>query len=290
MRKNGVHMPSARVKKIVGLIGSPVGHSLSPEMHNQAYVFLGLDMFYAAFEVCPKDLGNAVKGMEALGFAGFNVTIPHKETIIQYLDQVSEEAGLIGAVNTVVIKEGLIRGYNTDGIGFIKSLEDEGINCKNKRIIILGAGGAARAVAVAAALNGAAAVTVANRTLDRAQGIADVVRKIGIHARAVPFGGFLSAEEAGGHDIIVNATPVGMYPQADQSPIINLSDLQSSLAVCDLIYRPLKTKLIKAAECAGSKTVSGLGMLLHQGAEAFRLFTDSEPPLEVMRESLIVAD
>jgi shikimate dehydrogenase len=272
------------MEKIVGLIGYPLGHSVSPAMHNAAFKKLGLDFEYVPFEVDPKDLPEALTGLRALHIAGFNITIPHKETIVPKLDEVTKLARIIGAVNTVVNQEGKLIGFNTDGAGFIESLkEDAKIDPKGKSVVILGAGGASRAVSVMLAEANAKSLTITDVQEDKTKNLAEYVGSyFDISCNFVaPDSPELQAaiNEA---EILVNSTPIGMHPRVDQSPLSEKIKLHPKLLVYDLVYNPSETKLLKTAKAAGAKTCSGLGMLVRQGALAFTLWTGKEAPIEVM--------
>lgn len=273
--------------KLVGLIGNPVKHSLSPSMHNRGFEVCGLNMYYVAFEVDPLCLEAALKGMAALSFAGFNITLPFKEVVLPFLDSVHVEAEMIGAVNTVVIKGGQFHGYNTDGIGFLNSLQEKGINAAGKNILLIGAGGAARAVAVSLALQGAESIIIANRTVSRARELCNKVSSIGVNCRAVSTENINEEVNLKTINFVVNATPVGMYC-SDDDIIFPVSELPPGSAVCDLVYGQ-KTRLLQEAANFGHTAVDGSGMLLYQGTEAFRLLTGHEPPVQAMRQALDVA-
>lgn len=275
--------------KLIGLLGLPVDHSFSPAMQNAAFEHLGLNYVYLAFPVNPEDVGSVLRAFRAAGVAGLNVTVPHKEAVMPYLDEISSEAAYAGAVNTIVNDNGRLVGYNTDGTGFLKSLEKDGrIRPEQKTFLLLGAGGACRAVAVALALKGAKQIYVANRSFSRAVELAEKINhiKTGVVTplnlavdEMVPF-----AQEI---DVIINTTSVGMFPQTGVSPLVDPgSILRPSQLVCDLIYNPAKTLLLTQAENAGCAIMTGEGMLLHQGAEAFRLWTGKEPPEDLMRVAL----
>lgn len=270
--------------RVVGLIGYPLGHSVSPAMHNAAFKKLGIDYEYAPFEVEPKDLPEALKGFRALHIAGFNVTIPHKETIVPLLDEVTKLARVIGAVNTVLNQEGKLIGYNTDGAGFIDSLkEDAKTNPKSKRAVVLGAGGASRAVSVMLAEAGALSITLTDILEEKAKELSEYIDSyfeaecdfVKIKSKDLQ----RAIDRA---DLLVNATPLGMHPKIDQSPLDENIKLHPKLLVYDLIYNPPKTKLLKTAKSAGSKTCPGLGMLVRQGALAFTIWTGKEAPLDTM--------
>jgi shikimate dehydrogenase len=279
------------MRKLVGIIGYPLGHSVSPEMHNAAFQELGLDYEYVPFEVEPADLKEALPGLRALHVAGFNVTIPHKEAIVPLLDDVTKLARSIGAVNTVVNQEGELVGYNTDGPGFIESLkEDAGFEPEGKKVVVLGAGGASRAVAVMLAEMGAAELTISDIVEDKAKELAEYADGLSRTkcGWSRPDSLLLKAaiEQA---DLLVNTTPLGMHPEVNQSPLPNKIKLPKHLLVYDLVYNPAETKLLKTAKAAGCKAVSGLGMLVRQGAIAFTVFTGEEAPIETMRSAALKA-
>lgn len=269
---------------MVGLLGYPVVHSFSPYMHNAAFRALGMDWVYLAFNVEPRLLPAAVSGIRALGFRGVNVTIPHKQAILPFLDEIDPLAKLIGAVNTVVVKEGKLVGYNTDASGFWRSLKEEGVDPRGKRALILGAGGAARAVAYALVKHGCNRLYIANRTYDRARELAETLKKAG-ETSVEP----LSLEEAflasilPEADLIINTTSVGMETVGGELPI-TADKLEARHIIYDLVYNPPYTKLLKMASSKGCRAISGRSMLLYQGAEAFTLWTGREAPLEVMKQ------
>ncbi len=273
--------------KVVGLIGYPLGHSVSPPMHNAAFKKLGLDFEYVPFEVEPKDLSEALKGLRALHIAGFNVTIPHKESIVPLLDEVTKLARIIGAVNTVLNQEGKLIGYNTDGAGFIDSLkEDAGVNPKGKNVVVLGAGGASRAVSVMLAEAGARSIALTDVLEEKAKDLSEYVGsyfEIPCNSVKLNSPDLQKAIEAA--DILVNSTPIGMRPRIDQSPLDKSIKFHPRLLVYDLVYNPSETKLLKDARSASSKTCSGLGMLVRQGALAFTIWTGEEAPVEIMRQA-----
>lgn len=276
--------------KLVGLFGYPVEHSFSPLMHNGAFQHLGLNYAYFPFPVAPENLKKAVEGVKALGLEGVNVTIPHKETIMEYLDEISPAARLIGAVNTIHHKGGKLIGYNTDGPGFIKSLEAETeIKVKGKKILLVGAGGAARAVAIQSALEGAEKIILVNRDLVRAEGIADSINRSGENCEVEIYALDNKAwkEKISEMDILVDSSPVGMYPNTDVPPVLEPEFLTSNLLVCDLVYNPMETVLLKAAKERGAKTWGGLGMLIYQGALAFEIWTGQKAPTEVMQKEVM---
>jgi shikimate dehydrogenase len=273
--------------KIVGIFGHPVHHSLSPMIHNAAFESLGLDYRYLAFDVAPEMLRKAVEGLRAMQLTGVNVTVPHKEKVIRYLDQLSPEARLIGAVNTIEHREGRLIGHNTDGLGFIQAFqEDFGLSVEGKRALFLGAGGAARAVAMQLVSQGVSEVIIANRTYARARRLVQSILENfpGASALAIRLQTDSLAKICARADILINATTMGSVFDSPQ-PIAPIG-FRSSMLVCDLTYNPPVTPFLKMASDAGCKTMNGVGMLLHQGTLAFRIWTGQEAPLSVMRAAL----
>jgi shikimate dehydrogenase len=267
--------------KIVGVFGYPVKHTASPSMHNAAFEALGLNWVYLPFEVKPELLELAVKSIIPLGIQGVNLTIPHKKDVVPFLDELSPEAEFIGAVNTIVKKGSKLIGHNTDGKGFIKALEEDGISPTGKNILILGAGGASYGISCELISKRVKKITIANRTLKKAQDLKKLLN--GIEVLPLEKTSLKSALKDA--DIIINTTSVGM--KENESLLINEDCLNSSLeAVVDLIYNPAQTKLLKAAKKKGIKTMNGLSMLLHQGALSFELWTGKKAPIEVMRKAL----
>ncbi|MBI3811179.1 MAG: shikimate dehydrogenase [Nitrospirae bacterium] len=273
--------------KLVGIIGYPIRHSLSPLMHNAAFEATGLDCCYVPLEVEPRRIRSAVTALRLLGFCGFNVTIPHKLRIMALVDRLSPEARMIGAVNTVEIRRGRMIGHNTDGRGFLRAFREEtGESIAGKRVMILGAGGAARAVAFQWALEGGAVVMIANRSSARAAALVRDLRRTVVLCSVfvLPWTEASLIEGVRQADIIINATSVGMRP--DDPPLLPPNVLQPHHIVCDLIYKSSVTLLLDQAKAAGAKAVNGLGMLVHQGALAFEIWTGRRPPINVMREAL----
>jgi shikimate dehydrogenase len=272
--------------KLVGLIGYPVEHSLSPAMHNSAFAALGLNWCYVPLPVPPERLGEAVTGLRALGFVGANVTVPHKEAVMSYLNEVTPEAQAIGAVNIIVVREEKSIGYNTDWQGFLTALSEVGFDPNGKRAVVLGAGGAARAVVYALAQAGTQ-VTVLNRTLSRAQALVQGFSPLFPRCFLVslPFiTQTLEVQTTEAH-LLVNTTPVGMWPEVDQSPWPEDLAFPGHLTVFDLVYNPGETKLLRQARAAGAKGIGSLGMLVHQGATAFELWTGEKAPVGTMYEA-----
>jgi shikimate dehydrogenase len=272
--------------KICALIGDPVEHTMSPVMHNAAYKKLGLDYVYIPFRVKAAGLAEAVAGLRALNVRGFNVTIPHKVAIIPLLDSLDSLAEKVGAVNTVVNKEGELRGYNTDAEGFLRALSGQGIKLKGKKVVVLGAGGAARAISYIMAEKGTR-LTILNRQqeLDWAENIASMIKEdLGKEVKVYELQHLAQAIE--GVDLLVNATSVGMSPNAEKS-LVPVKLLSKVPVVFDIVYNPIVTKLLKEAGAAGAKTIGGVEMLAWQGALAFEMWTGRQAPLDLMRAEAV---
>jgi shikimate dehydrogenase len=256
-------------------------------MHNAAIEALGLDYCYIPLAVEPRGLRSAVNALKRLGFRGFNVTIPHKQRIMAFIDRLTPEAKLIGAVNTVEIQRDRMIGHNTDGRGFLRALmEKTGRSVAGQRVLILGAGGAASAVAFQLAREGVTTLLIANRSSERAHGLARHLRRSSIQCSmsVLPWSDKAIQKGVQESDIIINTTSVGMNP-ADP-PLISSPVFRSHQVVYDLIYKPLRTALLKQAEAAGATAISGLGMLVHQGALSFEIWTGRRPPVDIMREAV----
>lgn len=270
--------------KIMGIIGNPVEHSISPYLHNTISREVGFDAVYVPFPVCDS-LENAVKGLKAINAVGFNVTIPYKKDVMKFLDENSKEALLMGAVNTVKNIEGRLYGYNTDAEGFSRSFREEtGDSFRGKRVFIIGAGGATRAIAVKIAIEGAEKIYIANRTVSKAAEIADIINgNIKDIASSVDMDKKAS-EVFHDSSIIINTTSVGMWPHVEKSPLTDEYTFLNDQIVYDAIYNPCKTKLLLSAEEAGCKTVNGLGMLFYQGVNAYEIWTGLKLEEEFLRE------
>lgn len=273
--------------RVLGVFGHPVSHSLSPIIHNAAIEALGIDYIYVPFHVLPEKLGEAVRGLRALEIAGVNVTIPHKESVIGFLDEVDEKARRMGSVNTVVNDNGRLRGFSTDGPGFLSSIQTEWGDVRDCRVLVLGAGGSAKAVAFALAEIGCD-IVIANRTYSRAVELAESLKAVSANVRAIPLEREAVAEAARSSDLLVNTTSVGMHPETDAIPIP--PDLiHSGMLVYDLIYNPPRTNLIAEAEARGARALNGLKMLIHQGALSFEMWTGIKPPVDVMEQAAVEA-
>jgi shikimate dehydrogenase len=273
--------------RVFGIFGDPVSHSLSPAMQNLAMQAAGLDAVYVPFHVTPQDLGSAVEGMRALRIGGVNVTLPHKQKIIPLLDRVDEDAALIGAVNTVVRRGAELVGFNTDGLGFIQSLrEDVGFNPTGKSVLLLGAGGACRAAAVALLRSGVKRLSIVNRNRARAEQlvarISSVFPEQSIAAYGLDDPGYM--DELGRVDLVVNTTSIGL--QGEEISFCPLAKVKASASVYDMVYSPVQTPFINAARALGLVAADGLGMLAGQGEEAFFLWFDLRPEKGLMKNCL----
>ncbi|MGX6442825.1 shikimate dehydrogenase [Neobacillus sp. K501] len=271
------------MKKLFAVLGDPIGHSMSPVMHNDLFAFYKMDAHYHPFLVKKEGLKTVVEGLKAIGIAGFNVTIPHKSEIIPLLDEVDELARSIGAVNTVVNKNGRFIGYNTDGPGFLRGLEPYISSLTGKKVLVIGAGGAAKAIYFTLAKNKPVVIDIANRTVQKA---AELIE-------ACPFetsSKALSLEEAGdqlgNYDLIIQTTMIGMSPKITDQPI-ELDHLAKNALVCDIIYNPLETLILSEAKKQGARTQTGLDMFVYQGALAFELWTGIFPDIQRMRENVL---
>ena len=274
--------------RVCGIIGDPIGHSMSPAIHNAAFAEMGIDYMYVPFRVRQEQLGKAIQGMRALNIRGLNVTIPHKVTVIPFLDELDPLAERIGAVNTIVNDDGALRGYNTDATGFLQALLERGVEPREKNIVILGAGGASRAISFVLAERGAYLV-ILNRLLelDWAEELASRISQIFTkEVEALELNEENLAKVLEKADIVVNATSVGMSPNIDETPI-PAKLLKPSLIVSDIVYNPIKTRLLREAEAAGAKTIGGFNMFVWQGVLAFEKWTGLKAPVKVMKEEAI---
>ncbi len=268
--------------RLVGLLGWPVEHSISPPMHNAAFAFLGIDWCYVPFAVPPEALADALRGVRALGLRGVNATVPHKQALLVLVDTLTPEARAIGAVNTILVGEGLT-GHNTDAAGFMRALRGAGCEPYGSRALVLGAGGAARAVGYGLAQAGAHLVLL-NRTPERAAALSAAL-KAALPGALVEHGPLTKAaleELAPRVDLVVNTTSVGMWPHTAASPWPEELPFPGQAFLFDLVYNPPETRLMAQARAQGARAENGLMMLVHQGAEALRLWTGIEPPVEVM--------
>lgn len=272
--------------KLCCVIGDPVEHSLSPVMHNAAFKELNLDFVYVAFTVRKDELRNAIAGARSLQVHGLNVTMPHKTAIMKHLDEIDPTAKSIGAINTVLNADGKLVGYITDGVGAIKALKENSVSPEGKKLLLLGAGGAAKAIAFHVAQE-VEELKILNRTAQKANDLAEALHK---KFDKKVSGNTLSSEtikkELGDTDILVNATSVGMHPNVNQS-LVDSTWLRPDLCVMDIIYNPLETKLAKDAKSVEAKVISGIEMLVYQGAASFEIWTNHPAPVKAMKEAIL---
>jgi len=275
--------------QLTGLLGSPVSHSISPMMHNEAFRQLNLDYVYLAFDIGVEKLPSVVEGFRAMNVRGYNLTMPHKNAMCALCDSLSPAAEIIGAVNTVVNDNGHLTGYTTDGIGYMRALKEDGLHVIGKKMTLLGAGGAATSIFVQAALDGVSEISIFSRRSpfwDRAENIIRLLMertncKINLYDYSNPN---VLKREISESAILTNGTSVGMAPNIEQSLITDTSVFHKDLIVSDVIYNPKETLLLKQAKEAGCKTQNGLSMLLYQGAEAFKLWTGQDMPVEIVKK------
>lgn len=276
--------------KIVGLIGHPISHSFSPFIHNTAFELIGLNYKYVAFDVLPENLKDALKGIIALGIKGVNVTIPHKETVIESLDNVSPEARIVGAVNTIVNENGALIGYNTDVYGFTESLKKYKNLISNTPVFIFGAGGSARAVIYSLITNfQPERIVIANRNISRAEGIVRHFSQV-LGYKDFEVKEFFLPEisaDIKSSRLVVNATPIGMYPNIDELPIPVDDFFHDGQVVYDLVYNPPMTKFLKLARRRGAEIISGIEMLILQASKSFELWTGREMPIADVKKFLL---
>lgn len=275
---------TAKTQK-VGLLGWPLGHSLSPVMQNAAFAASDLNYVYLPLPVQPELLLQAVEGIKALGFVGANVTIPHKVTIMNYLDEIDTSARLVGAVNTLVIKEGRLIGYNTDAAGYMSALHLAGVEITGRKAVILGAGGAARAVVAGLITAQIGEVTIGARQNAQVSDAVSLFKVSNVLVRGIAWDAPEFIDALSQADIIVNTTPLGMYPNISQQPPIAWDLLKPSAVISDLIYNPLTTKFMVEAARRGYIAVGGKDMLIEQGALAFSLWTGCNAPRAVMKQA-----
>ena len=273
----------------LGIIGHPIGHSISPVFQQAALDAIGFDGTYEPWDVAPDDVGAFVEGLRAQGTLGINVTLPHKEAVIPFLDEVDDWASTAGAVNTIVNRDGHLTGHNTDGIGFLRALrEGADFEPRGRDVLVLGAGGSARGVVYALARAGIAQLFIANRTIERAQRLASLAIDSGVAAEALELSG--AREAVAEVSLIVNCTSVGMVHGPDETGTpLNSADIPSAVLVNDLVYNPLETPLLRAAAEAGAARLGGIQMLVYQGAESFEMWTGAEAPVSVMLEAATAA-
>ena len=271
----------------LGIIGHPIGHSISPVFQQAALDHLAIDGVYEKWDVLPDGVGAFLDGLRAPDVWGINVTVPHKEAVIPFLDEVDDWASAAGAVNTIVNRQGRLTGHNTDGTGFLRALRDGGgFDPAGKRALILGAGGAARGVVFALTRAGVESLTVANRTVERAQRLAELAGSNGVPASACSLAD--AADAAAGAAVIVNCTTMGMSHGPDESGSpLSAEQIPADCLVNDLVYNPLETPLLRAAARAGAPVLGGIEMLVYQGAASFEMWTGQAAPVAVMLDAAI---
>lgn len=275
--------------KLTCLLGSPVKHSISPAMHNESFKQLDLDYRYLAFDVKIEELETVADGLRAMGARGFNLTMPHKNAMFSLCDAVSPAAKIIGAVNTIVIENQKFIGHTTDGIGYMRALAEDGIDVIGKKITILGAGGAATSIFVQAALDGVKEISIFSRRSAFFERAKEIIRLLHQETSCkITLYDFsdesILKREIAESALLINGTSVGMSPNVEASLITDTSFFHKNLVVSDVIYEPRETKLLQLAKQAGCKTQNGLYMLLYQGAEAFKLWTGVDMPVEIIKE------
>jgi shikimate dehydrogenase len=272
--------------RVCGVIGDPIEHSLSPAIQNAAFTHLKLDFVFLAFRVKPAELEDAVRGMRGLGIHGLNVTMPHKKAVTAFLDEMDPTAKFLCAVNTILNDNGRLRGFNTDGVGALNALQEDGIALSGKKVLLLGAGGAAKAIAFQLAKE-VDELVLLNRTPEKATELAESLNQaLGKEVMGAKLSPKTLQNNLQNSDILVNATSVGMHPNASQSPV-SAEWLKPDLTVMDIVYNPVETKLAKDAKAAGARVVSGVEMLVHQGAASFEIWTGRPAPVPVMRNAVL---
>jgi shikimate dehydrogenase len=271
------------VKKLFAVLGDPIGHSMSPMMHNDLFSHYDIDAHYLPFQIKLEDLEDAVKGLKAIGASGFNVTVPYKSMIIPFLDEIDELALQIGAVNTVVNEDGRFKGYNTDGLGFLTGLQFYVPSITGQRVLIIGAGGAAKAIYFTIAKNNPTNVDIANRTKERAL---KLVEECPFSASSKAISLEEASKNLGSYDLIIQTTMIGMSPNISEQPIA-LTNLNEQAMVCDIIYNPLETQLLQEARQIGARVQNGLDMFVYQGALAFERWTGIFPDVERMKKNVL---
>ncbi|HJZ95449.1 MAG TPA: shikimate dehydrogenase [Candidatus Solibacter sp.] len=282
-------MPRSFQAELVACFGQPVAENPTGVMQEAAFRALGLNWRYLTIEVPPPKLADAMTGMRAMGFRGLNLTIPHKVAVMQHLDEVSLDAGIIGAVNTVRREGDRLIGENTDGKGFLRGVRnDAGADPGGKRVAVLGAGGAARAIATELALAGAAEIVVVNRSAARAEAmVQDLKAAANVPIVYHEWRGLWRVPSA--IELLVNATSIGLFPDMDAVPPVDLSDVRADLLVADAVFNPPETRLLVAARRQGLRVLDGLSMLVYQGVIGFEMWTGEHPPEDVMKRALAEA-
>jgi shikimate dehydrogenase len=271
--------------RVFAVIGDPIEHTLSPTIHNAAFEHLKLDFVFLAFRVHPDHLENAIRGARALGIRGLNVTMPHKNAVTEFLDDADAAVKFLRAANTILNQAGKLRGFNTDGGGALKALRNNDVDLAGKKVLLLGAGGAAKAIAFSLAKE-VAELCILNRDGVKARELASALEPFGKQIVGKELSSTGIQEELQETDVLVNATSVGMTPNASES-LVKREWLKPDLCVMDIVYNPIETNLVRDARATGAKVVSGVEMLLYQGAASFEIWTGCPAPVEVMKEALL---
>lgn len=283
-RKGHSNMKNYRAE-LTGVFGDPVDDNPTGVVEEAAFAAKNLNYRYLTIKVLPEDLGKAMDSVKIFGMKGINLTMPHKIKVLPYLDELSPAAEIIGAVNTVIQKEGKLFGENTDGKGFVTALKNSGETLDKKNVTILGAGGAARAIAVECALNGAAHINIINRSIEKGEELASLIQmKTDSSAKYLNWKN--NMEIPSDTDILINATSIGFSPNVTDKPDIDYTSITPEMCVCDVIFNPAETIFLKTAAENGAKTITGLGMLVQQAALNFTLWTGVEAPVDVMEDAL----
>jgi shikimate dehydrogenase len=271
--------------EVFAVIGDPIEHTLSPAMHNAAFEHLGLDYVFLAFKVTPDEVEKALQGVRALGIRGLNVTMPNKQAVTEFIDEADATVKFLRSANTILNQRGRLRGFNTDGIGAAKALKDSGIDMAGRKVLLLGAGGAAKAIAFTL-VKDVNEVCILNRSGMKARELANMLEPFGKKVVGDELSNTRIQRELQDADVLINATSVGMSPNAHES-LVKQSWLRTDLCVMDIVYKPDKTRLIQQAKAAGARVITGIEMLLHQGAASFEIWTQCKAPLDVMRNALL---
>jgi len=270
------------MSKTFAVIGDPIDHSLSPNIHSAAFRELNLDCSYIAYRISKEELEEGVESLKKIKIDGFNVTIPHKIEMMKYIDKLDDTCSITGAVNTVTNDNGVLKGYNTDMDGFLEPFKKKNLNIKNLKVLLLGAGGAARAIVAGCAKERVQSITIANRTIEKANNLADFSKKIGLDAKAIKIEEV--RDTAKNYDVIVNATSIGL--KNEHSPI-SLDGINAKTIVYDIVYMPINTDFLKKAKEKGAIIIYGYEMLLGQATRAFEIWHGIEAPYNAMKKALL---
>ncbi|HTY74597.1 MAG TPA: shikimate dehydrogenase [Candidatus Nanoarchaeia archaeon] len=272
--------------QLYAVIGDPIEHTLSPAIQNAAFQALNIDALFVAFKVATTQVEHAIQGMRSLGIRGLNVTMPNKNTVIPYLDEIDETAKLLDSVNTIQNENGKLRGFSTDGAGIHRALEENKVNLSEKKLVLLGAGGAARAIALALARE-AKELVILSRTPEKNNELAEILtKKFQTKVTTATLSQTNITQNLNDADVLINATSAGMHPNEKQT-LVEPAWFKPNLTVMDIIYNPLETRLTKDAKAAGARVISGVEMLIHQGAASFEIWTGKAAPIEVMRKAAL---